>query len=137
MQLPFAIIPLIHFTSDRARVEYLFQLYEQYTAPLMPSTKAKKKKAVENPEEDSAREEIEAPKSKLPQWYLDAFKPHGEELMRGEMLTHNLQAIYSHIDAMLEQRDFAQCDALLKELAHEPGETPLVTLVGYLRQHGR
>ncbi len=26
------------FPSDRARVEYLFQLYEQLTAPLLPAT---------------------------------------------------------------------------------------------------
>src|SRR5438128_419084 len=30
------------FPSDRARVEYLFQLYEQLTAPLLPRTKAKR-----------------------------------------------------------------------------------------------
>jgi len=29
------------FPSDRARVEFLFQLYEQLTAPLLPTTKAK------------------------------------------------------------------------------------------------
>ncbi len=30
------------FPSDRARVEYLFQLYEQLTAPLAPTGKARK-----------------------------------------------------------------------------------------------
>jgi len=30
------------FTSDRQRVEYLFALYEQYTAPLLPAGKKKK-----------------------------------------------------------------------------------------------
>ena len=29
------------FPSDRARVEYLFQLYEQLTAPLLPASKPK------------------------------------------------------------------------------------------------
>ena len=33
------------FPSDRARVEYLFQLYEQLTAPLAPSAKAKPKRS--------------------------------------------------------------------------------------------
>ena len=32
------------FASDRARVEYLFQLYEQITAPLAPSTTGKPKR---------------------------------------------------------------------------------------------
>jgi hypothetical protein len=30
------------FPSDRARVEYLFKLYEQLTAPLLPATKPKR-----------------------------------------------------------------------------------------------
>jgi hypothetical protein len=30
------------FLSDRTRVEYLFQLYEQLTAPLLPAAKAKR-----------------------------------------------------------------------------------------------
>jgi len=30
------------FPSDRARVKYLFQLYEQLTAPLLPATKPKR-----------------------------------------------------------------------------------------------
>ena len=30
------------FASDRSRVEYLFQLYEQLTAPLAPSAKPKR-----------------------------------------------------------------------------------------------
>ena len=30
------------FPSDRARVEFLFQLYEQLTAPLIPATKPKR-----------------------------------------------------------------------------------------------
>ena len=33
------------FPSDRARVEYLFQLYEQLTAPLAPNAKAKPKRS--------------------------------------------------------------------------------------------
>jgi len=32
------------FPSDRARVEYLYQLYEQLTAPLAPSATAKPKR---------------------------------------------------------------------------------------------
>jgi hypothetical protein len=30
------------FPSDRARVEFLFQLYEQLTAPLLPAAKTKR-----------------------------------------------------------------------------------------------
>ena len=30
------------FPSDRAHVEYLFQLYEQLTAPLLPAAKSKR-----------------------------------------------------------------------------------------------
>jgi hypothetical protein len=30
------------FTSERQRVEYLFGLYEQLTAPLLPATKPKR-----------------------------------------------------------------------------------------------
>ena len=30
------------FASDRARVEYLFQLYEKLTAPLLPANKPKR-----------------------------------------------------------------------------------------------
>ena len=33
------------FPSDRARVEYLFQLYEHLTAPLAPNAKAKPKRS--------------------------------------------------------------------------------------------
>jgi hypothetical protein len=32
------------FPSDRARVEFLFQLYEQLTAPLLPPINAKRKR---------------------------------------------------------------------------------------------
>ena len=31
-----------HFRSDRERVEHLFRLYEQLTAPLLPATKTKR-----------------------------------------------------------------------------------------------
>jgi len=34
------------FTSDRQRVEYLFALYEQLTAPLLPVTSKKRRRAV-------------------------------------------------------------------------------------------
>jgi hypothetical protein len=33
------------FPSDRTRVEYLFQLYEQLTAPLLPVAKTKRARA--------------------------------------------------------------------------------------------
>jgi hypothetical protein len=32
------------FTSERQRVEFLFALYESYTAPLLPATKTKRKR---------------------------------------------------------------------------------------------
>ena len=38
------------FPSDRARVEYLFQLYEQLTAPLLPVTKGKRARSQKKPE---------------------------------------------------------------------------------------
>ena len=31
------------FTNERNRIEFLFELYEQYTAPLMAAEKGKKK----------------------------------------------------------------------------------------------
>ena len=36
------------FPSDRARVEYLFQLYEQLTAPLAPTAKPKRTRKARN-----------------------------------------------------------------------------------------
>ena len=33
------------FASDQERVEYLFKLYEQLIAPLLPSVRTRKKKA--------------------------------------------------------------------------------------------
>ena len=35
------------FASERNRVEYLFNLYEQLSAPLLPAPKRKRRKAVE------------------------------------------------------------------------------------------
>jgi len=32
------------FSNERVRIEYLFDLYQQYTAPLLPSDKKKSKK---------------------------------------------------------------------------------------------
>jgi hypothetical protein len=37
------------FPSDRARVEYLFQLYEQLTAPLAPTAKVKRRRKADMP----------------------------------------------------------------------------------------
>jgi len=39
------------FASDRSRVEYLFQLYEQLTAPLAPTTKPKRPARTRRPEQ--------------------------------------------------------------------------------------
>ena len=36
------------FPSDRARVEFLFQLYEQLTAPLTPTAKPKRTRKARN-----------------------------------------------------------------------------------------
>ena len=39
------------FASDRERVEYLFQLYEQLTAPLAPTAKPKRPSRTRRPEQ--------------------------------------------------------------------------------------
>lgn len=37
------------FTSDRERVEFLFRLYEQLTAPLLPAPTKPRRRRVANP----------------------------------------------------------------------------------------
>lgn len=133
------IAPLLPVTKVKKRK---FTLYEKLIAPLLPPTKTKKSGANKSEqtifgdsdggESDEDEEKADQSRSGLPQWYLDAFKPHGVDLMRGELKTHNLQTIYARIDEMLAVGDFTQCDDLLRGVANEHERTPLATLVGLL-----
>ena len=138
------------FRSSGERVEHLFGLYVQAAAPLLPSASkggkgrpksAAKKGAARKPaadaieleDDEEATEQAEPlTNSKLPAWYLDAFKPRPSEEKRGEIVTDSLDIIFDRLDDLLCDNKFAECDDFLLRVAAEPESSPLSALVGVL-----
>jgi len=135
------------FRSSTERVEHLFMLYVQMSAPLLSGAPnrvkenrkiaaQKKVRPVPSNDQDESMEAadeaaLEA-RSALPLWYLDAFKPRPSAEKRGEVVTDSLDIIYDRLDELLCDNKFAECDEFLAHVAAEPERSPLSALVGVL-----
>jgi hypothetical protein len=132
------------FRNSRERVEHLFALYEQATLPLLPG-EPKKRKGTRRPvltkknpatppeiADEPDGKAIAESNSKLPKWYLEAFKPHQSSEERGEVVTDSLDIIYDQLDELLCDKRFEECDEFLASVAAEPERSPISTLVGVL-----
>lgn len=130
------------FKTDRERVEHLFALYENLTAPLLPAT-AKKKPGrrmdvatkqetvtVEEPSSDDGDEteltQTNAADEELP-WYEDVLSK-----MQAGFSDDGTDRLADKLEEMISSGDFTHCDADLGIIADREADYPPDALISIL-----
>jgi hypothetical protein len=112
------------FKSDRDRLEHLFELYHQITAPLT-QTRAKKRRKSRRPEvvkladisgEPADEDSGESGGDGLPDWFRDLVGPPAVLAGRGEARGSATDLSFAFVSDLIETKQFKECNDLLSRI---------------------
>lgn len=97
------------FENDRQRVEFLFQLYQEISAPLLPKISRARPKRESKPVTQAKKSTIDSTERSPSTWYVDAIVE-----MSAGLIMDGTEKIFEHLSDRIAKSEFKECE---RELA--------------------